>query len=212
MKGRLITLEGGEGAGKSTCLQEIVETLAQAGISVVTGREPGGTALGEEVRKLLLDADNHKMCAQAELLLMFAARAQYLKEWLVPALQRGDWVVSDRFVDASYAYQGGGRGIAVERIEWLEQWVLGDVRPDLTLLLDVAPELGLARATSDRLPDRFEVEELDFYARVRAAYLERAQQQQARFRVIDASQPVAGVLVQLRAELNIFLQQGNRNE
>ena len=212
MKGRLITLEGGEGAGKSTCLQEIVDTLEQAGINVVTGREPGGTALGEEVRKLLLDADNHKMCAQAELLLMFAARAQYLKEWLVPALRRGDWVVSDRFVDASYAYQGGGRGIAVERIEWLEQWVLGDLRPDLTLLLDVAPELGLARATSDRPPDRFEVEELDFYARVRAAYLERAQQQQARFRVIDASQPVAGVLVQLRAELNTFLQQGNRNE
>jgi dTMP kinase len=212
MKGRLITLEGGEGAGKSTCLQEIVDTLEQAGISVVTGREPGGTALGEEVRKLLLDADNHKMCAQAELLLMFAARAQYLKEWLVPALQRGDWVVSDRFVDASYAYQGGGRGIAVERIEWLEQWVLGDVRPDLTLLLDVAPELGLARATSERPPDRFEVEELDFYARVRAAYLDRAQQQRARFRVIDASQPVADVLTQLRAELNTFLQQENRNE
>ena len=207
MKGRLITLEGGEGAGKSTCLRAIINTLEQAGIRVVQGREPGGTELGEDIRKLLLDANNRKMCAQAELLLMFAARAQYLKERLLPALKRGDWVVSDRFVDASYAYQGGGRGLSPDRINWLEQWVLGDLKPDLTLLLDVSPELGLARATSDRPPDRFEVEELDFYTRVRTAYLDRARQQQARFRIIDAGQPLDLVLEQLRGELAAFLEQ-----
>ena len=205
MKGRLITLEGGEGAGKSTCLEQIVDVLEAAGIRVVRGREPGGTALGEQIRSLLLDADNQQMCPQAELLLMFAARAQYVNEWLIPALDRGDWVVSDRFVDASYAYQGGGRGLSFERIGWLEQWVLGDLQPDLTLLLDVSPELGLARATSDRPPDRFEVEEHEFYDRVRAVYLDRAQQQPARFRVIDASQSLARVLKQLRTEIEIFV-------
>jgi dTMP kinase len=207
MKGRLITLEGGEGAGKSTCLQEIVSTLEQAGIKVVQGREPGGTILGEQIRSLLLDAENRQMCAQAELLLMFAARAQYVNECVVPALERGDWLVSDRYVDASYAYQGGGRGIPRERIGWLEHWVLGDLQPDLTLLLDLPPELGLARATSNRPADRFEVEEHDFYARVRAAYLDRAQRQPARFRVIDAAQPLARVLTTVRTELSAFVKQ-----
>jgi dTMP kinase len=206
MKGRLITLEGGEGAGKSTCMRKIVSTLEQAGKRVVQGREPGGTALGERVRKLLLDADDRQMCAEAELLLMFAARAQYINEWLLPALDRGDWVVSDRFVDASYAYQGGGRGLPRERIAWLDQWLLGGLQPDLTLLLDVSPEVGLARATSDRKPDRFEIEAQDFYARVRAAYLDQAQREPNRFRVIDASLSVDRVLEQLEIELANFLE------
>ena len=205
MKGRLITLEGGEGAGKSTCLQAIISILEQAGINVVQGREPGGTVLGEQIRSLLLDAENRQMCAQAELLLMFASRAQYVKERLKPSLAIGDWVVSDRFVDASYAYQGGGRGLPRERIDWLEQWILEDLQPDLTLLLDVSPELGLSRATSNRTPDRFEVEEHDFYARVRAAYLDRAQRQPARFRIIDASRPLAQVLAHLKTEMEAFL-------
>ncbi|VAW82088.1 Thymidylate kinase [hydrothermal vent metagenome] len=195
-KGRFITLEGGEGAGKSTNLDYIHQQLQRAGIDVMLTREPGGTVLGEHVRALLLDPDN-QMHADTELLFMFAARAQHLQEKIYPALAAGTWILCDRFTDATYAYQGGGRGLDISRIEILEQWVQSDFRPQLTLLFDIPVEVGLERAGKRGKLDRFEQEERRFFEDVRQTYLHRAEAEPARFRIIDASRDLAAVQQQL---------------
>ena len=197
-KGRFITLEGGEGAGKSTNLDYIHQQLLRAGIDIMLTREPGGSALGEHVRSLLLDPDN-KIHADTELLLMFAARAQHLQEKVYPALAKGTWILCDRFTDATYAYQGGGRGLDTARIEALEQWVQSDFRPYLTLLFDIPIDIGLERAGKRGKLDRFEQEERSFFEKVRQTYLDRAEAEPDRFRVIDASQDLAAVQRQLDA-------------
>jgi dTMP kinase len=189
MSGRLITLEGGEGAGKSTVLAAVRERLVQHGLDVVVTREPGGTALGEAVRAIVLDPARPELCAESELLLMFAARAQLVREVILPALEAGRWVLSDRFTDASYAYQGGGRGQPQARIADLEAWAALRI-PDLTLLLDLPVAEGLARAGARSVADRIERENGDFFERVRAAYRSRAVAEPTRFRVIDSGQPV----------------------
>lgn len=195
MSGRLITLEGGEGAGKSTLLEGLRAHLLTCGIDPLFTREPGGTALGEGVRALVLDPDLRGMCAESELLLMFAARAQLVRECIRPALDAGRWVVCDRFTDASFAYQGGGRGQPRERIAGLEQWAAQDLQPDLTLLLDLPVATGRDRAAGrGGDADRIEREENGFFERIRAAYLERAAEYPQRFRILDASQAAAQVL------------------
>ena len=192
-RGRFITVEGIEGAGKSTQMAVIGQFLGRQGIRVVVTREPGGTPLSEAVRALLLDPDNRGMSADTELLLVFAARAEHLHKVIRPALESGDWVLSDRFTDATFAYQGGGRGIAAARIAVLEEWVQGGLQPDLTLLLDVAVEAGMARIAGRGQPDRFEREDGEFFQRVRTSYLQRAAAEPRRFRRIDASAPAEQV-------------------
>jgi dTMP kinase len=196
--GRFITLEGGEGAGKSTNLEYVRRHLEQAGCDVMVTREPGGTALGERIRTLLLDPDS-EIHADTELLLMFAARAQHLQEKVFPALERGMWVLCDRFTDATYAYQGGGRGLDERRIEVLEQWVQSEFKPDMTLLFDIPVEAGLERAGRRGQLDRFEQERGTFFNSVRQTYLDRASNDPVRFRVIDASRELAAVQLQLDA-------------
>lgn len=183
-RGKFITLEGIDGAGKSTHVAYIRQLIEARGVSVIETREPGGTPLGEALRELLLTRDMH---ADTELMLMFAARAEHLRMRILPALERGEWVLCDRFSDASFAYQGGGRGVDRARLSALERWVQDDFQPDLTLLFDIDPELALARREHARAADRFEAEALEFFARVRAAYLDRAREFPQRFRVIDAS-------------------------
>jgi dTMP kinase len=192
MTGRLITLEGGEGAGKSTVMDAVRERLASRGIDVVVTREPGGTVLGEAVRELVLDPSRRNLSAESELLLMFAARAQLVRELIRPALDAGQWVLSDRFTDASYAYQGAGRGQPEARIADLERWAAG-ITPDLTLLLDLPIAQGLARAGGRGKSDRIELESNDFFERVRAAYRARAAAEPRRFRVIDATRSIEDV-------------------
>lgn len=183
-RGRFVTLEGLDGAGKSTQHAWLVEHLRAAGHEVVATREPGGTPLGEKLRTLLLSEDMH---LETEALLMFAARREHIERVITPALGRGAWVVCDRFVDASFAYQGGGRGLAVERLATLRDWTLGALRPDLTVYFDVPVELALKRlraGTAD--PDRFEREQEQFFERVRAAYLRLAREEPARIKVVEA--------------------------
>lgn len=207
MKGCFITLEGGEGVGKSTQLAVMREHLERAGKPVVMTREPGGTPFAEEVRKLLLAPRDEKVCPDAELLLMFAARAAHLDELVRPAREAGKWVICDRFTDATYAYQGGGRGLPSERIATLEQFVQGDFRPDATLLLDAPIEIGLARASErDDQPDRFERESARFFSRVRQVYLERAAAEPDRFIVIDANRPLDAVSASVRVALDRLLE------
>jgi dTMP kinase len=189
MTGRLITLEGGEGAGKSTVIDAVRERLASRGIDVVVTREPGGTVLGEAIRAIVLDPSRRNLSAESELLLMFAARAQLVRELIRPALDAGQWVLSDRFTDASYAYQGAGRGQPDARIEDLERWAAG-IKPDLSLLLDLPIAQGLARAGGRGQADRIELESGDFFERVRAGYRARAAAEPTRFRVIDAAQGI----------------------
>lgn len=195
--GFFITIEGGEGAGKSTMLAFVRDWLARAGRETVVTREPGGTALGERVRDILLHAHELQIDAETEALLMFAARAEHLTRVIRPALDAGKVVLCDRFTDATYAYQGGGRGLPEERIAQLETWVQGALRPTLTLLLDVPVETGLERARRRGAPDRFEREQREFFERVRAAYLTRAQRDSQRVRVIDASRTPAEVQQQI---------------
>jgi dTMP kinase len=199
-RGRFITLEGVDGAGKSTHAVWLKDQLAAAGRRVVATREPGGTPLGEQLRELLLHVP---MTHDTEALLMFAARREHLERVIRPALARGEWVVCDRFTDATYAYQGGGHGVPHARIAELESWVQGDCRPDLTLLFDVSTTVSrqrLDRAEANgRALDKFEGERQDFFERVRAAYLERAAADPARFRVIDSSRPIADVRHELAA-------------
>jgi dTMP kinase len=207
--GRLITVEGGEGAGKSTVLAVIERGLREAGIAFRTTREPGGTAVGEACRAILLDSPL-SLCAESELLLMFASRAQLVREHIQPSLARGEWVLSDRFTDASYAYQGGGRGLPAARIAELERWAVG-IRPDLTFLLDVGVDRGMARMRSrGEPPDRIEQEQLTFFHRVRDAYLARARREPGRFRVIDANQPVETVAESVSTALSDWLQGARR--
>lgn len=199
-RGILVTIEGGEGAGKSTVLAAVGELLQQRGFEVVATREPGGTAAGESMRALLL-APGTQLAPEAELLLMFASRAQLVRELVEPALARGAAVLSDRFTDASYAYQGGGRGLGSGTIAELERWAVG-IKPDFTLLLDVGVDVGLARARSrGGEPDRIESERGEFFERVRAAYLARAQAEPERFRVVDAAQPAETVVAEVTRQL-----------
>jgi dTMP kinase len=201
-QGRFITLEGSEGVGKTSNLAFMERHLREAGRDVVVTREPGGTPVGEQIRALLLDPANRTMVSDCELLLMFAARAQHLQEVILPAVARGAWVLCDRFTDATYAYQGGGRGIDPARIAELESWVQGGLRPDLTLLLDLPVEIGLARAGERGAPDRFEQEQRAFFERVRQAYLDQAAAQPGRYRVVDAGQPLETVQAGIAAILD----------
>jgi dTMP kinase len=205
MNGKLITLEGGEGAGKSTVLDAVRDCLAARGIDAVVAREPGGTPAGEAIRAVLLDPALRGMVAETELLLMFASRAQLVRELVQPALAAGRWVLSDRFTDASFAYQGGGRGQPAERIAELERWAAADVRPDLTLLLDLPVADGMRRANGRGSADRIEMENAEFFERVRAAYRARAAAEPGRFRVIDAGQPLPRVLDDVRRVVGEFL-------
>ena len=193
-RGKFISLEGGEGAGKSTLLTGLREYIERHGIALVQTREPGGTAVGEAVRAIVLDPALHGLAAETELLLMFASRAQLVREVIEPALSTGQWVLCDRFADASYAYQGGGRGQPTSRIAELERWACAGVKPDLTLLLDLPVATGRARAAGRGDADRIEVEADAFFERVRTSYRERAAAEPQRFRVIDASQSPAAVL------------------
>ena len=203
--GRLITLEGGEGAGKSTALEAVRERLARRGIDAIVTREPGGTVLGEAVRAIVLDPARRDLCAESELLLMFAARAQLVRELIRPALAAGQWVLSDRFTDASYAYQGAGRGQPEQRIDELERWAAG-IKPDLTLLLDLPSAEGLARIVNrGGQIDRIEEESVDFFERVRAAYRARAAAEPARFRILDASRPIEEVRAATCAAIDAFV-------
>lgn len=202
--GKLITLEGGEGAGKSTLLDALRARLAERGLDVVVTREPGGTPLGEAVRALVLDPARGELCAESELLLMFAARAQHVREVIEPALAAGRWVLSDRYTDASYAYQGGGRGQPLVRIAALEAWA-APVKPGLTLLLDLPVADGLARAGARGEVDRIEREAADFFERVRAAYRARAAAEPERFRIIDSGQPVEVVRAAACAAVDAYV-------
>ncbi|HUG99205.1 MAG TPA: dTMP kinase [Gammaproteobacteria bacterium] len=204
-RGRFITLEGGEGVGKSTNLAFIADLLEAAGHEVVCTREPGGTPLAERVRELIVSPGAETVPPLAELLLMFAARALHIEGCIRPALAAGRWVLCDRFTDASYAYQGAGRGLGAAPVRWLEAQVQGELRPDLTLLLDAEPALGLARATKRGAADRFEQEQLEFFRRVRAGYLARAEEEPQRFRIVDASQSLEQVQTALRQHINNFL-------
>lgn len=201
MSGRFIVIEGSEGAGKSTQVDLLKQRLEQLGIPVRASREPGGTALGEALRALLLQADAEPMAVDAELLLIFAARAEHLAKVIRPALARGEWVLCDRFTDATYAYQGAGRGIDAARIAHLERWVQGDLCPDRVLVLDLPVVRGLARAGKRGAADRFEQEDLAFFERVRHAYLQRAERDPIRYRVIDASRSPEVVCDALLAQL-----------
>ncbi len=198
-------MEGIEGAGKSSNLEFIRHQLETAGCEVLFTREPGGTPLGEEIRQLLLGHKHVGMADDTELLLMFAARAEHLEQKIRPALDAGIWVLCDRFTDASYAYQGGGRGIDRERIAGLESWVQGELRPDLTLLLDLPVEIGLERAGRRSDPDRFEQEQTHFFERVRNAYLEIAWKEAGRVKVIDAARPLYEVQARIADVLQDYL-------
>ncbi len=187
MRGKFITLEGMDGAGKSTHIPDIVTALEARGIEVVSTREPGGTKLGEGLRELLLHQVMHP---ETETLVMFAARREHIAQVIEPALARGAYILSDRFTDATYAYQCGGRGVNADKIRALEQWVQGDLQPDLTLLFDVPVEVSVRRLANTRSPDKFERENDEFFSRIRAAYLLRAQQNPQRFCVIDANRPL----------------------
>lgn len=205
---RFITFEGIEGAGKSTQIALAAQALQHAGISNVVTREPGGTPLAEAIRDLVLNPHDGTPPPMTELLLMFAARAAHLSQLIEPALARGDWVLCDRFTDATYAYQGAGRGISRSAIESLEHLVQGSRRPDLTFLLDLPAEAGLRRAAARGRPvDRFESEKLEFFHRVRQGYLERAQAESGRFRIIDASLGTAQVQESVENAMNALMVQ-----
>lgn len=205
-RGRFITLEGIEGAGKSTQLPAVAAALEARGLQVLITREPGGPPVAERIRTVLLDPDCQGMADDTELLLMFAARAEHLARRIRPALESGTWVVCDRFTDATYAYQGGGRGLDPTRIAVLEDLVQGGLRPDLTLLFDLPVTLGLARAGRRSAPDRFETEAEHFFDRVRAAYLERARAEPGRVRVIDAEAAPEAVAARTAAAVTAFCE------
>ncbi len=200
---RFITLEGMDGAGKSTHLAWLENHLRQRGLEVLVTREPGGTLLGEKLRELLL---NEPMHPETEALMMFAARREHLHQVIWPALAKGTWVISDRFTDASFAYQGGGRGLDEERLRQLERWVQGDFQPDLTLLFDVPVEVSRARLANNATLDRFEQEKNDFFSRVRDAYLRRARAVPERIRVVDSSLPLEDIQGELATLLALWLE------
>ncbi len=190
MTAKFITLEGMDGAGKSTHIPTIIEMLQSRGHEVVSTREPGGTTLGERLRELLLHETMH---AETETLLMFAARREHIAYVIQPALERGAYVLSDRFTDATFAYQSGAKGVSADKVEILEKWVQEDLQPDITLLFDVPVEISIARLAGARSPDKFERESAEFFAKIRNAYLERASRNPQRFRIIDASRSLEEV-------------------
>ncbi len=204
MQPRFITLEGGEGVGKTTNLAFIENYLQQRGVPLIRTREPGGTPLGERLRGLLLE--DHAVDPTAELLMVFAARAQHLQQVIRPALAAGRWVLSDRFTDASYAYQGGGRGMDTAVIGALENWVQRGLQPDLTLLLDTPVDIGMARARARGAADRFESENFAFFERVRSAYLDRAHQAPNRIKLIDVSGDLVDIQAEIARHLDSLLQ------
>ncbi len=208
-RGKFISFEGIEGAGKTTNLTYVADYLANHGISVRQTREPGGTRLGEAVRDILLDATQDQMVPEAELLLVFAARTQHIRQVIRPALAAGHWVLCDRFTDASYAYQGAGRDLDKTRIAWLADWAQQGLIPDLTLLLDIPEEQGLARARQRSAPDRFESERLDFFAQVRAGYLQLAKHAPGRITCIDATQPLSQVQQHIQQAIQRLLSHDN---
>ena len=200
-KGKFITIDGVEGAGKSTQIAFICDYLKSRQIDVVLTREPGGTDVGEKIRELLLSNTTGKMHADTELMLMFAARNEHIQNKILPALEKGTWVLSDRFSDASYAYQGGGRGLSIERIAQLEAWTLQDFVPDMTLLLDLSVELGMSRVENRGEKDRIESEAMDFFNRVRQTYIDRSKQYPDRIKLIDSSQTPEHTKAQIQAIL-----------
>lgn len=202
-RGRFITIEGVEGVGKSTNIEMMMDVIRETGIEVVVTREPGGTATGERIRAILLDRNEDRISAMTELLLMFAARAQHVEEVIEPALARGAWVISDRFTDSSYAYQGGGRGLGNEPVAILERQVLGDFRPDLVIVLDLDVRAGLERAAEVAVADRFESEERAFFERVRQVFIERAKQ--PGYCLVDASRSIEAVQADVRDALSFLL-------
>lgn len=202
MNGKFISIEGIEGAGKSTQLAFIQNYLREQGKTVVVTREPGGTELGEQIRTLLLSPSDTPMSVNTELLLMFAARAEHISQVITPALERGDWVISDRFTDATFAYQGGGRGIDRQRIEQIAQWTLNGLKPDVTFLFDLPVEVGQQRVISRNEDiDRFEQEKVDFFQKIRDCYLQRAQDEPERIKVIDSTKSIADIGTQLKCIL-----------
>jgi dTMP kinase len=195
VRGKFITLEGMDGAGKSTHIPDIIKLLEIKGVEVISTREPGGTALGEQLRTLLL---NEPMHPETETLLMFAARREHITQVIEPALARGAWVLSDRFTDATYAYQSGGRGVLANKVIELEAWVQGVLQPDLTLLFDVPVEVSVARLASARIPDKFERESADFFTKIRNAYLDRARNNPNRFCIINSNQTLEDVKAEVK--------------
>jgi dTMP kinase len=185
--GKFITLEGMDGAGKSTHIPTIIKLLKARGVEVVSTREPGGTELGEKLRALLLHEEMHP---ETETLLMFAARREHLEKVILPALKRGAYVLSDRFTDATYAYQHGAKGVSLEKIRQLESWVQGELQPDLTILFDVPVAVSMQRLSTARSPDKFESENAAFFEKLRRVYLDRARENPSRFRLINADQPL----------------------
>ena len=208
-KGCFITVEGTEGVGKSTNIDYLCQLLRERGVELVLTREPGGTPLAEELRELLLSPRDERVSEDTELLLMFAARAQHIENVIKPALERGAWVISDRFTDATFAYQGGGRGVDKDNIATLERIVQHGIHPDMTLLLDLDVTVGLKRASQRSAPDRFEQEKLDFFEKVRGEYLSRAKAEPKRFSVIDASKSIPEVQSQILAAVNQFMDDHN---
>ena len=204
-KGLFITLEGIEGAGKSTAVDFIEDFLTKEGHDVIKTREPGGTVIGEQIREILLKNENYTLTYDTELLLVFSARAQHIQEVILPALSSGKIILCDRFTDASYAYQGGGRGIDASRINLLEKWVQGDLRPDLTLLFDLDVSIGMQRTKKRSDADRFEREEINFFEKIRNTYLERAKNEPQRFRIINSASSLESVKEQIITILKDFL-------
>ncbi len=200
-RGKFITLEGMDGAGKSTHIPTIVETLKARGIEVVSTREPGGTRLGEQLRALLLHDAMH---VETETLLMFAARREHINAVIEPALKRGAYVLSDRFTDATFAYQSGAKGVPANKIKQLEKWVQGKLQPDLTLLFDVPVEISMKRLASAREPDKFERENAQFFEKLRSAYLMRAEENPGRFRIVNANQALDKVKVLVENIISII--------
>jgi dTMP kinase len=195
VRGKFITLEGMDGAGKSTHIPDIIKLLECKGVEVISTREPGGTVLGEQLRTLLL---NEPMHPETETLLMFAARREHIAQVIEPALSRGAWVLSDRFTDATYAYQSGGRGVLANKVIELEAWVQGSLQPDLTLLFDVPVDVSVARLASARTPDKFERESPDFFTKIRNAYLDRARNNPKRFCIINSNQALEDVKAEVK--------------
>ena len=204
-KGLFITLEGIEGAGKSTAVDFIEDFLTKEGHDVIKTREPGGTVIGEQIREILLKNENSTLTYDTELLLVFSARAQHIQEVILPALSSGKIILCDRFTDASYAYQGGGRGIDASRINLLEKWVQGDLRPNLTLLFDLDVSIGMQRTKKRSDADRFEREEINFFEKIRNTYLERAKNEPQRFRIINSASSLESVKEQIITILKDFL-------
>ena len=203
-KGKFITIDGVEGAGKSTQIDLICSYLHRKGIEVVRTREPGGTDIGEKIRSVLLDVDNKEMHSDTELLLMFSSRNELIQNKIIPALNDGKWVVSDRFTDASFAYQGGGRMLNLDRIAKLENWVLGSFKPDLTFLLDISVEIGMTRVEARNAKDRIEQEERAFFERVRSVFIERSKIYPDRIKLINAERSVDEIQTQIQSIIELL--------